>query len=116
MHFSASRPDSFPLSASHSSERVTATRVDLLEDEQDFLVLGEDLPTDLPRKVDFSCSTSDSALDEPFIETDLPTKVNHEELCKAHTGPPHTVRDTCTRSRSVLSASVPVPQKTKASP
>ena len=52
---SNSRPDSFPLSASYSSERVTATRVDLLEDEQDFLVLGEDFP----RKVDFSSSTSD---------------------------------------------------------
>ena len=40
MHFSASRLDSFPLSASHSSERVTATRVGLREDEQDFFVRG----------------------------------------------------------------------------
>ena len=114
VHFSASKPDSFPLAASHSSERATA-RVGLLEGEQDSFVLGGNLPTDLPRKVDFSCSTSDSALDEPFIETDLPTKVNHEELCTAHAGPPHAVRDTCARSRSVLSVSVPVPQKTKAS-
>ena len=40
VHFSASRPDSFPLSVSRSSERVVATRVGLLEDEQDSFVPG----------------------------------------------------------------------------
>ena len=69
--------------------------------------------TDFPTKVDHPSSTSGSALDESFIETDFPIKFDHEELCTAHTGLSHTVRDTGARPRSVLSASVP--QKTKAS-
>ena len=40
VHFSTPRPDSFPLSVSYSSERMAATRVGLLEDEQDSFAHG----------------------------------------------------------------------------
>ena len=99
VHFSTPRPNSFPLSVSYSSERMVATRVGLLEDEQDSFVPGGGLlievDQDLPTKVD--------------QESD----VSHRELCIAHTGLSHAVHDTCAGFRSVLSASVPTPQKTK---
>ena len=80
VHFSTPRSDSFPLSVAHSSERMVATRVGLLEDEQDSFVPGGGLlievDQDLPTKVD--------------QESD----VSHRELCIAHTGLARAVHET----------------------